>query len=134
MTDTQTTKTIWPSLVYADARGAIRFLVDTFGFEQRIVVPEGDGPVVHSELRWPEGGGVMISSADRGGDDAFSTRPAGTGSCYVVTDRPDELYARALEARVEVVREIYDADYGSRGFSIRDSEGNLWSFGTYRGT
>lgn len=133
MTDTESTKTIWPSLAYADARGAIRFLVDAFGFEPRIVVPEGDGAVEHSELRWPEGGGVMVSTAG-GGDDVFSQRPAGAGSCYVVTDRPDELYARALQAGVEVVREIYDADYGSRGFSIRDAEGNIWSFGTYRGT
>jgi uncharacterized glyoxalase superfamily protein PhnB len=26
-----------------------------------------------------------------------------------------------------------DADYGSTGFTMRDPEGNLWSFGTYRG-
>ena len=28
--------------------------------------------------------------------------------------------------------EITDADYGSRDFSVRDPEGNVWSFGTYR--
>jgi uncharacterized glyoxalase superfamily protein PhnB len=26
-----------------------------------------------------------------------------------------------------------DTDYGSRGFSIADEEGNRWSFGTYAG-
>ena len=25
-----------------------------------------------------------------------------------------------------------DQDYGSRDFSARDPEGNIWSFGTYR--
>ncbi len=41
--------------------------------------------------------------------------------------------ARATAAGAEVVRELKDEDYGSRGFSVRDPEGNLWSFGTYRG-
>jgi uncharacterized glyoxalase superfamily protein PhnB len=31
------------------------------------------------------------------------------------------------------VRGLRDEDYGSRGFTVRDLEGNLWSFGTYRG-
>ena len=30
-----------------------------------------------------------------------------------------------------VVRELSDTDYGSREFSVRDPEGNVWSFGTY---
>jgi uncharacterized glyoxalase superfamily protein PhnB len=28
--------------------------------------------------------------------------------------------------------ELTDTDYGSRDFSARDPEGNLWTFGTYR--
>ena len=27
--------------------------------------------------------------------------------------------------------EIHDTDYGSRDYSARDPEGNLWHFGTY---
>jgi uncharacterized glyoxalase superfamily protein PhnB len=27
-----------------------------------------------------------------------------------------------------------DTDYGSRDFTVRDPEGNLWAFGTYRPT
>jgi uncharacterized glyoxalase superfamily protein PhnB len=26
-----------------------------------------------------------------------------------------------------------ETDYGSRGFSVKDAEGNRWSFGTYAG-
>ena len=33
---------------------------------------------------------------------------------------------------VEIVVELRDEDYGSRGYSARDPEGNLWSFGTYQ--
>ena len=126
-------KTVWPGLVYDDAHAAIRFLTAAFGFEQRIVVPAvEEGFVAHAELRWPEGGGVMVSSADRY-ESVFSQRPTGAASTYVVTDEPDALYERALAAGAELVQGLRDEEYGSRGFSVRDPEGNLWSFGTYRG-
>jgi uncharacterized glyoxalase superfamily protein PhnB len=128
-----TPKTVWPTLIYADALGAIRFLVDVFGFEEAIVVPgEAEGVVEHAQLRWPEGGGIMLGTANREGN-VFSQRPLGCGSTYVVTDEPDKLYDRALDARVEVIRELHDEDYGGSGFSIRDPEGNIWTFGSYRG-
>lgn len=133
MTATPAPKTVWPTMVYADAPAAIRFLVEAFGFEESLVVPgEAVGVVEHAQLRWPEGGGVMLGSADREGN-VFSQRPTGTGSVYVVTDEPDRLFSRAMAADAELVRELRDEDYGSRGFSVRDPEGNIWSFGTYRG-
>ena len=52
---------------------------------------------------------------------------------YVVCDDPDGLFERATAAGAEVVRGLTDQDYGSREFTVRDPEGNLWSFGTYKG-
>jgi uncharacterized glyoxalase superfamily protein PhnB len=43
------------------------------------------------------------------------------------------VFARATAAGAQVVRPMRDEDYGSRGFTVLDPEGNLWSFGTYRG-
>ena len=51
---------------------------------------------------------------------------------YVVIEDADAHYARAKAAGAEIVRELEDQDYGSRDYSARDFEGNLWSFGTYR--
>jgi uncharacterized glyoxalase superfamily protein PhnB len=131
MTDTPA-PTIWPALTYADAPAAIRFLVEAFRFVETLVVPgEGGREIVHAELRWPEGGGVMLGST--GDDNEFSQRKPGTTSTYVVTDAPDALFDRATAAGAEVVRGLRNEDYGSRGFTVRDPEGNLWSFGTYRG-
>jgi uncharacterized glyoxalase superfamily protein PhnB len=131
MTDTPA-PTIWPALTYADAPAAIRFLVEAFGFVETLVVPgEGGREIVHAELRWPEGGGVMLGST--GDDNEFSQCKPGTTSTYVVTDAPDALFDRATAAGAEVVRGLRNEDYGSRGFTVRDPEGNLWSFGTYRG-
>ncbi|MDQ1445077.1 MAG: hypothetical protein QOI20_1541 [Acidimicrobiaceae bacterium] len=143
-TNTQTNApTVWPALRYADAKAAIRFLVDAFGFQETLVVPgEGEGEpgaegkgvrdVVHAELRWPEGGGVMLGSTEFT-EGVHAELPAGSASVYVVTDQPDALFERATAAGAAVVQGLRDEDYGSRGFTVRDPEGNYWSFGTYRG-
>ncbi len=116
---------VWPGLLCTDARATIRFLVEAFGFVETIVVPgEQEGEIMHAEVRWPEGGTVMIGSDDRRGEFADHNRP-GTNSLYVVTDHPDEVFARAAAAGAQVVRQMRDEDYGSRGFTVLDPEGNL---------
>lgn len=134
MSDHEHPPTVWPALRYADAPGAIRFLVDAFGFDERCRHTGSSEQVVeHAELRWPEGGGVMLGSTDRD-DSEFSRGPTGTGSVYVVTDRVAEVFERAHAVGAEVVRPLEDKPYGGRGGTLRDPEGNLWSFGSYRGT
>jgi uncharacterized glyoxalase superfamily protein PhnB len=128
--------TVWPALHARDARGLIRFLVDAFGFEETVVYgdqPDGSGDVVvHAQLSWPLGGGVMLGSTRADAGDHWPAEPGST-ACYVVTDDPDRLHDRAVAAGAEVVAPLHDTDYGSRDFSVRDPEGNRWSFGTYRG-
>ena len=114
-----------------DARGLIGFLVEAFGFEEVVVYGQGDH-VDHAQLSWPLGGGVMLGSARPDDEDPWPLRPGSFGA-YVVTDDPDGLHARALARGAEVVVGLHDTDYGSRDFSVRDPEGNRWSFGTYRG-
>jgi uncharacterized glyoxalase superfamily protein PhnB len=133
-TTVTTDPAVWPVLTFRDARGAIRFLADAFGFEERAVYADDDDPSVvhHAEMRWPLGGGVMFGSAGKD-DGPFGRRATGNDSVYVVCDDPDGLFERATAAGAEVVRGLRDEDYGSRGFTVHDPEGNLWSFGTYRG-
>lgn len=121
---------VWPTMAYHDAGAAISFLTTAFGFTE--VCRYGEGDVIHhAELAWPEGaGGVMLGGVRP--DHEFS-QAARTNSIYVVTADPDTVYKRATAAGAQVVRELRDEDYGSRGFSVRDPEGNLWSFGTYPG-
>lgn len=128
MTDKTPAPQVWPTLRATDARSLIAFLVEAFGFEETVVYGDGD-TVHHAQLSWPPGGGIMLGSAR---DDDLGVRP-GTSSAYAVTDEPDALYERATAAGATVVRELHDTDYGSRDFSVRDPEGNLWNFGTYRG-
>jgi uncharacterized glyoxalase superfamily protein PhnB len=134
MTNSTPHPTIWPTLLYDDAPAAIEFLVDAFGFTEALVVKnEHDSQVIeHAQLRWPEGGGVMLGSASRQ-HNPFSQRPTGAGSVYVVTDDPDGLHRRAMARGATLFHELRDEEYGSRGFSVTDPEGNVWSFGTYSG-
>lgn len=130
---TKNQPSVWPVLSYRDARGAIDFLAKAFGFEERACYARDDPSiVVHAEMRWPLGGGVMFGTAGKD-DSPFGRRAPGNDSVYVVCDDPDGLFARAVAAGAEVVRGLVDEDYGSRGFTVRDPEGNLWSFGTYAG-
>ena len=125
--------TIFPALRYEDAPAAIAWLRDTFGFEVVADYRSTDNPdrVEHAELRWPEGGGVMLGSGRE--DSSLKNLPTGVGSIYLVTQRPDDLYERAKEAGASIEMELHDTDYGSRGFTCRDPEGVYWSLGTYAG-
>ncbi len=122
---------IWAGAFYADALGAIRFLVDVFGFEEQLVVTGDDGAtVVHSQLRWPEGGVVQAGTYDP--DNVFTHAP-GAQALYVVTADPEAVWERCQAAGIEVIREpeAPDHDPEGMGFTVRDPEGNIWSFGTY---
>lgn len=130
------TPSVWPNLTYTHANAAIDFLTEAFGFEQLEVHhdPDDDSLVVHAELRWTDGsGGVMLASVGTGGS-GYESRLPGNDSIYVVCSDPDALFARVSAAGATVVRPLTDADYGSRGFVVKDPEGNLWAFGTYGGS
>jgi uncharacterized glyoxalase superfamily protein PhnB len=125
-------RNIWAGLTYDDATAVRKWLV-ALGFTPGLVIPgEGKDEIHHSEMLWPEGGRVMVSS--RGTRPAASEAPRGSSVLYVVTADPDAIYARALTLGAVVERELCDqTDYESRDFTIRDGEGNQWSFGTYAG-
>jgi uncharacterized glyoxalase superfamily protein PhnB len=123
---------VWPALRCRDARGLIKFLTEAFGFEETLVV-EDAGTVHHAELRWPAGGGVMLGDRRDTDDDLHAQLPHGPVSIYLVCDDPDALFQRSAGHGADVLQGLKDEDYGSRGFTVRDPEANVWSFGTYRG-
>lgn len=74
----------------------------------------------------------MLGSARSDGS-PFEQLPTGSSGMYVVTDNPGAVYERARAEGATVIRELRDEPWGQRGFTVADPEGNLWSFGTYRG-
>lgn len=122
---------LWVTLTYRDADTGLAWL-KAVGFTERAVYRDDADPAVvqHAELSWPDGGGIMLGT--------HRPRPgwpdqAGTGSAYAVTDDVDGTYEAALAAGGSGLREPADQDYGGRSCVVSDPEGNLWSFGSYRG-
>jgi uncharacterized glyoxalase superfamily protein PhnB len=117
---------IIPTLRYKDAKGAIDFLERAFGFEAKVHHENEDGTIAHAELTY--GRGMVMIGSSGSGDPQFETRQS---SIYVIVADPDAVCEQARAAGAEISRELEDTDYGSREFTARDPEGNVWSFGTY---
>ncbi len=124
-----------PCLRYRDAPAAIEWLCNTFGFEKQLVVPNEDGTIAHAQLAFGNGmimlGSVVDSEFGRLMRQPDEIGGAETQSAYIIVADADVIYARAKAAGATIVFAIKDEDYGGRGFSCRDLEGRLWSFGTY---
>ena len=121
---------IYPSLLYADAKAAIRQLTEAFGFTELAVYEGEDGSVMHAELVQGNGA-VMLGSKGRGGRFDEAMKSAGPAGVYIVVDDVDAHHRRAVEHGAEILMPPTDQDYGSRDYMARDGEGNIWSFGTY---
>ena len=119
---------IFPALRYQNGPAALDWLARAFGFEKQMVVPGPEGTIAHAQMKL--GPGVIMLGSGRhapGTDNPWDTVKQGV---YVCVQDVYAHYARAKAAGAEM--ELEDTDYGSRGYSVRDLEGHLRSFGTYR--
>jgi uncharacterized glyoxalase superfamily protein PhnB len=126
---------IIPCLSYKDPNAAIDWLCRAFGFQVHAAYKDDAGTVMHAELILgnsmimvgPSGTGVLASH--------LATPAKANGLCtqvvYVIVEDTDAHYAKAKAEGAKIVLELEDKDYGGRDYCCRDSEGNLWSFGTY---
>ena len=126
--------TVIPCLRYKDAPAAIEWLCRALGFEEHLVVPDGQGGIAHAQLCF--GNGMIMLGSVRDGDFGDLIRQpdvAGgeTQAPYVIVDDVDAHFIRAKEAGAEIVLEIADQEHGSRLYTCRDPEGHVWNFGSY---
>lgn len=128
MTDVKTIK-LWHTFSVRDADAMIGWL-EKIGFTEHATYrDEEDATVVHhAEWVWPGGGGIMFGTQSK--DSAIDG--TGPAAAYLVTDDPDAVFEAAVAAGATVVRDMVDQDYGGRGGSVLDPEGNHWSFGSYQ--
>lgn len=130
-----TRATIVPCLRYRDAKAAIEFLCQAFGFEKHAVYEAPDGSIMHAELSFGNGM-IMLGSVSDSPFSKLQKLPAevggvGTQSPYVIVNDADAHHAQALAAGATIVLPLKTEDYGGRGYSCLDPEGYLWNFGTY---
>ncbi|WP_313055618.1 VOC family protein [Pseudomonas lopnurensis] len=130
-----TTSTLIPCLRYRDVAAAIDWLCRAFGFERQRVYEDELVGIIHAQLGFGSGM-LMVGPVDDSEYGRQLRQPdelggASTQGIYVIVNSADALYTQAKAAGAQVVVELKDEDYGGRGFSCRDLEGHLWSFGTY---
>ncbi len=123
---------IFPILRYNDARAAIRWLCEAFGFVELFSVPEAGPTVRHAQLKL--GTNVIMLGSVRPGEGLSSPQEVGTSTqgLYVHVDDVDGHFARARSAGAEITGPPKNTDFGSRDYHARDLEGHPWTFGTYR--
>ena len=120
----------WQTLTLRDPDTMMTWLT-AIGFTEHATFRDQAEPtvVVHAEWVWPGGAGLMFGSVR---DGSVGSSGPGTAACYLVTDAPDALFDAAVAAGGGVVRAMEDEDYGGRVGTVRDPEGNHWSFGSYQ--
>lgn len=121
-----------PYLHYNDAPAAITFLVEAFGFTERMRLPMPDGSIGHAELSIDENNLVMLSSEFPEMGYASPKNLAKLHSSVMVyVDDVDAHHATAVAAGATVLRELQDQFYGDRTYTVADIEGHHWTFGTH---
>lgn len=128
--------TVMPCLRYRDAHAAIDWLCGVFGFERLLFVDNGDGTVAHARLTL--GNGMIMLGSVRADTPygALLAQPDEIGgrqthTFYLTVADADLVHARAVDAGAAIIMAMAEAEYGGRGFTCRDPEGDVWSVGTY---
>ncbi|SDE21956.1 VOC family protein [Nocardioides lianchengensis] len=121
---------LWHTLSFRDADAMIAWLTEVGFTEHATYRDETDlSVVVHAEWLWPGGGGGLMFGSARPG---AAVDNVGGSAAYLVVDDPDAVFDRAVAAGASVERPMVDQEYGGRGGSVADPEGNHWSFGDYQ--
>jgi uncharacterized glyoxalase superfamily protein PhnB len=122
-------QTIFPILRYADARGAIAWLCEVFGFEVAFCVPATGTFVQHARLQLA-GNLVMLGSV-RDTELHFAspiTAELITQAICVYLPDIDSHYQRTRVTRAQIVSPLEDTGFGARQYEVRDLEGHHWIF------
>jgi uncharacterized glyoxalase superfamily protein PhnB len=126
---------IIPALRYRHAPAAIEWLCQTFGFEKQAVYPGENNTIAHAQLTIGNGM-IMLSSVTDSEFSRLMKQPdeiggAETVSCYIVVEDADAHYAKAKAGGAEIAIDIKTESYGGRGYTCKDLEGHIWTFGTF---
>lgn len=116
------------AVTYQDPRAALAWLERALGFETAMVIEDGDGQLVHSEMRHGDSL-IMIGSewsADHKSPKALGGKTTQTVHVDIATD-VNAHCERARAAGAEILMEPETQFYGARTYRCRDPEGHIWT-------
>ena len=119
MPDTIATyRTLTPYLVVPDADAEMHFLTTAFGATEVSCQRNGDGTVMHAELK--VGDSLVMLGQSSGQWKALSA------ALYLWVPDVDAVYARALESGATSQSAPEDKPYGHRNAGVVDRNGITW--------
>jgi uncharacterized glyoxalase superfamily protein PhnB len=121
---------VYPCFTYRDVKAALDWLVGAFDLEPRVFDEGAAGEIQHAAVAHRQG--MVLIESERPKE--LHGSHTGKGWVYLAVDDLDAHYQRASAAGVELLNEPHDGPGGMHGYSARDLEGNVWTFGTARPT
>jgi len=119
---------IIPELVYDDLDSAVRWLSQTFGFEERLRIGNHRSQLIL-------GGASIIAIGKKDApeikdDYPEHTQPARQAdhSIMVRVDDVEQHFQRAIRSGAKVISPPSDYHYGERQYSVQDIGGHVWTF------
>lgn len=116
--------TVTPYIVASDAEDVIRFMKETFDAEEKVMMRNPDGSVMHAEFKIGDSM-IMIGNAS-------SMLLVNNAMFNVYVPDVDATYKRAVQAGGISEREPADQFYGDRTAGVKDSSGNYWYIATVK--
>ncbi len=131
----QSPESLIPVVRYRDIAASAAWLCSAFGFQQKSLVATEDGTAIYAELAHGRGT-LMLVPVGQSELDTHMRQPdeidgVETQTCYVTIADADIHYHRAVDQGAEIILPLSSDNSGQRGYTCRDCEGHIWSFGTY---
>lgn len=114
---------VTPYLIVPDVDGMVDFLKEVLGAEERSRALDGQGNVMHAEVK--VGNSVIMMSQSN------EEYPPTRAMLHIYLEDVDDAYQRALAAGATPVRELTDEFYGDRTGGVQDAFGNQWWLATH---
>jgi uncharacterized glyoxalase superfamily protein PhnB len=116
------------AVVYRDPKAALKVLEAAFGFELFMLIEDGEGNLVHSEMRY---GDAAVMVGYEWSDEYKSPASIGgrvTQSVAIHIDSDIRAHCeRARAAGMEILAEPELQFYGDSTYRCRDPEGHIWT-------
>jgi uncharacterized glyoxalase superfamily protein PhnB len=118
------------AVFYRDPRAALRFLEEAFGFELAMLIEDGDGNLVHSEMRLDNALIMIGPEFTKDHQSPLSVGGKNTQTVHIhIATEADAHCRRARAAGFEILAEPETQFYGDRTYRCRDPEGHIWTIG-----
>jgi MerR family transcriptional regulator, thiopeptide resistance regulator len=119
-----------PLIACEDIGATHDFLVSAFGFSSAGLERDGDGRVVHGEVRAGERRiWLHLITVEHGLATPRALGASGGGNVIHVDD-VDAHFERARAAGAPILSEPTDKEYGQREYGVADPDGHSWWFAT----